>query len=77
MITYDCHIAGSGGGTFLELRLETITGVQIHVLDNTDGNTIRARGSLFLAWTRAHSRHLFSLPSEFTFGREKVIVHEV
>lgn len=51
--------------------------VQIHALDNTDGNTIRARGSLFLAWTRAHSRDLFSLPSQFTFGREKVIGHEV
>lgn len=51
--------------------------VQIHALDNTDGNTIRARGSLFLAWTRAHSRDLFSLPSQFTFGSEKVIGHEV
>lgn len=52
MITYDCHIAGSDGGTFFRISTRNyhrLRCVQKHALDNTDGNTIRARGSLFLA----------------------------
>lgn len=61
MITYDCHIAGSDGGTFFRISTRNyhrLRCVQKHALDNTGGNTIRARGSYF--WReRVRTREIY------------------